>query len=107
MNEPHYFTNQKVVASEINETLNNLSQSLTYKMSLTSTSSHLSPIIDLSSATVKTVTNRVENATGQEDRFGRRDQIVEFYPVYQFNLAGNGGTPVSYTHLTLPTTMWV
>ena len=41
---------------------------------------------------VKTVTNRVENATGQEDRFGRRDQIIEFYPVYQFNLAGNGGT---------------
>ena len=28
----------------------------------------------------------------QEDRFGRRDQVIEFYPVYQFNLAGNGGT---------------
>ena len=92
LNEPHYFTNQKFIASDINETLNNLSESLTYKMTISSTSSHLSPIIDLSSATVKTVTNRVENATGQEDRFGRRDQVVEFYPVYQFNLAGNGGT---------------
>ena len=61
-------------------------------MSLSSSVSHLSPIIDLSSATVKTVSNRVENATGQEDRFGRRDQVIEFYPVYQFNLAGNGGT---------------
>jgi hypothetical protein len=92
LNEPHYFTNQKFVASNINETLNNISESLTYKMTLQSTVSHLSPIIDLSSATVKTVTNRIENATGQEDRFGRRDQVIEFYPVYQFNLAGNGGT---------------
>ena len=92
LNEPHYFTNQKFIASNINETLNSLSESLTYKMTLSSTVSHLSPIIDLSSATVKTVSNRIENATGQEDRFGRRDQVVEFYPVYQFNLAGNGGT---------------
>ena len=92
MNEPHYFTNQKFIASSINETLNSVSESLAYKMTLSSSVSHLSPAIDLSSATVKTVTNRVENPTGQEDRFGRRDQVIEFYPVYQFNLAGNGGT---------------
>ena len=92
LNEPHYFTNQKFIASNINETLNDLSHSLTYKMTLQSTVSHLSPIVDLSSATVKTVTNRIESATGQEDRFGRRDQVIEFYPVYQFNLAGNGAT---------------
>ena len=92
LNEPHYFTNQKFIASSINETLNSVSQSLTYKMNLSSTVSHLSPIIDLSSATVKTVSNRIENASGQEDRFGRRDQVIEFFPVYQFNLAGNGAT---------------
>ena len=94
LNEPHYFTNQKVVASDINETLNNLSQSLTYKMSLSSTSSHLSPIIDLSSATVKTVSNRIENAGGAENRFGRRDQIIEFYPVYRFDLDGQGAVQI-------------
>jgi hypothetical protein len=92
LNEPHYFTNQKFIASSINETLNSIPQSLAYKMTISSSVSHLSPAIDLSSATVKTVTNRIENPTGQEDRFGRRDQIIEFYPVYQFNLAGNGGT---------------
>ena len=92
LNEPHYFTNQKFIASSINETLNSVSQSLTYKMTLSSNVSHLSPAIDLSSATVKTVSNRIENAIGQEDRFGRRDQIIEFFPVYQFNLAGNGAT---------------
>ena len=94
LNEPHYFTNQKVVASDINETLNNLSQSLTYKMSLSSNSSHLSPIIDLSSATVKTVSNRIENAGGAENRFGRRDQIIEFYPVYRFDLDGQGAVQI-------------
>ena len=92
LNEPHYFTNQKLVASDINETLNNISSSLTYKLKLSSTSSNLSPIIDLSSASVKTVSNRVENASGTENRFGRRDQVIEFYPLYQFELAGNAGT---------------
>ena len=81
-----------MIASEINETLNNLQRSLTYKMQLSSTSSNLSPIIDLSSASVKTVSNRIENAHGEENRFGRRDQVIEFFPVYQFELAGNAGT---------------
>ena len=38
--------------------------------------------------------NRIENAKGEENRFGRRDQVVEFFPVYQFELAGNGGTQI-------------
>jgi hypothetical protein len=94
LNEPHYFTNQKFIGSRINETLNTLTESLTYKMSLSSTKSYLSPIIDLSSATVKTSSNRIENATGQEGRFGRKDQIIEFYPVYTFTISGNGGTEI-------------
>lgn len=63
-------------------------------MILSSEKSYLSPVIDLSSASVKTVSNRVEFASGQENRFGRRDQIIEFYPVYQFQLAGNGSTAI-------------
>ena len=94
LNEAHYFTNQKFVASEINETMNNISRSLTYKMVLSSTVSHLSPVIDLSNASVIATTNRIENSHGQEDRFGRRNQIVEFYPIYTFALGGNGGTAI-------------
>ena len=95
LNEPHYFTNQKFIASKINETMNSLSESLTYKLLLTSTVSHLSPVVDLSSSSVKTVSNRVENGSGKEDRFGRKDQILEFYPIYKFNLTGNGGTAIT------------
>lgn len=87
LNESHYFNNQKVIASDINEILNNIGESLMYKMLLTSSVSHLSPVIDLSSASVKTVTNRIENANGLENRYGRRDQVIEFYPVYSFALS--------------------
>jgi hypothetical protein len=94
LNEPHYFTNQKVIASDINETLNDLTRSLTYKMTLESSVSYLSPVIDLSSATIKTVSNRIENASGSEKRFGRRDQVIKFYPLYQLELTGNAGTEI-------------
>jgi hypothetical protein len=90
LNEPQYFSNQKIIASDINETLNNIDRSLEYKLTLSSSISYLSPVIDLSSCSVKAVSNRIENASGKEDRFGRRDQIITFNQVYQFNLAGAG-----------------
>ena len=95
LNEPHYFTNQKLIASDINETVNNIDSSLTYKMMLSSTKTYLSPVVDLSSASVKTVSNRIQNSKGQEDRFGKRDQILEFFPVYQFTITGNGATTIT------------
>lgn len=88
LNEDVFFINQKMIASRVNEIINNLDRSLTYKLDFSSSSTHLSPIVDLSRATVKTITNRVENATGSEDRFGRRKQILEFYPVYNFIVSG-------------------
>jgi len=94
LNESHFFTNQKLIASRINETLNGLERSLTYKMSLSSTKSTLSPVIDLSSASVKTVTNRIESGEGQEDRFGARDQVIKFYNVFSFDLSGQGATGI-------------
>ena len=94
LNEPHYFSNQKVIASDINETLNNLDRSLEYKMTLSSNVSYLSPIVDLSTCSVKAISNRVENAFGREDRFGSRDQVVTFYPIYQFTLAGGSGVQI-------------
>ena len=84
LNEDFFFINQKVIASSINESVNNIDRSLTYKLDISSTVSHLSPLVDLSRASLKTISNKIEHAAGQEDRFGRRDQILEFYPVYKF-----------------------
>jgi len=94
LNEPHYFTNQKVVASEINQILNNLNGSLMYKMNLSTDNPNLSPVIDLSTTSVKLVTNRIENASGQENRFGRRDQKITFFPVYRFEIGNLGLTAI-------------
>jgi autotransporter adhesin len=61
---------------------------LTYKIQLSSTASYLSPVIDLRVASVKTSSNRIENAAGKEDRFGKRYQILSFLPVYRFLISG-------------------
>ncbi len=94
LNEEHFFLNQKVIASRINETLNSINRSLTYKFDLSSSVSHLSPLIDLRVSSVKTSTNRVENSTGKEDRFGKRYQILKFLPIYELTVAGNGATAI-------------
>ncbi len=98
LNEDFFFINQKVLASRINEISNSIDRSLTYKIHLSSTVSHLSPLVDLSRASLKTISNRIENATGKEARFGRRDQILEFKQVYTFQLNGiNAGAGESIT----------
>jgi hypothetical protein len=89
LNQEHFFTNQKVISSSINEVLNNIDNSLVYKVNLSSTVSYLSPVIDLNTASVKTSTNRVENSTGYENRFGKRYQVLKFLPVYRFDVTGS------------------
>ncbi len=86
LNQEHFFTNQKIISSKINETMNNVDRSLTYKINLTSTVSYLSPVIDLNIASVKTSTNRIDNSTGQEKRFGKKYQKLTFLPVYNLGL---------------------
>jgi hypothetical protein len=91
LNEEHFFNNQKVVCSRVNELKNitgDKKYSLQYKLSLSSTKSYLSPLIDLRSSNVILSNNNVEKSSGVEDRYGRRDQIIEFYPIYKFTVNG-------------------
>ena len=90
LNEEHYFTNQKVIASDINSVINGVPNTLKYKMVLSTTNSALSPVVDLRTASVKTSSNRVENSTGYEDRYGRRDQILTFLPLYDLDVNVSG-----------------
>ena len=93
INEEQFFTNQKIISSRINETLNELDRSLTYKFVLSSSNSNLSPVIDLRTSSVKTQSSRVENSTGYENRYGKRDQILRFSPLYNLtlNVVGTAG----------------
>ncbi len=90
LNEEHFFINQKVITSDINSVINNIKNSLKYKLRLSSTNSSVSPIIDLRTASVKTASNRVENSTGYENRFGKRNQVLTFLPLYDLSMSING-----------------
>jgi len=103
LNEEHYFTNQKVIASYFNEIKNNATwgekkKSLVYKLTFSTTLDHLSPIIDLRSSSVKTISSFVDKGYGDQTRYGRRYKILKFYPVYKFEVsnlpAGQGGQAI-------------
>jgi hypothetical protein len=86
LNEEHFFTNQKVIASSFNEIKNNIEKSLIYRFTFSTQVNHLSPVIDLRSSSVKLISSQVEKAYGNESRFGRRYKILKFYPIYKFNV---------------------
>lgn len=86
LNEEHFFTNQKVIASSFNEIKNNLDKSLTYRFTFSTQVNHLSPVIDLRSSSVKVISTQVEKSYGNEFRFGRRYKTLKFYSIYKFNV---------------------
>ena len=102
--QEHYFINQKVVASRINELRNDLSNSLVYKLNMSSTVSTLSPVVDLRTSSVKTISNRIENPAGNESRYGRQNQVLEFYKVYNFVIQGNNSIAVNPGQIVNSTT---
>ena len=89
LNEEHFFLNQKVIASRINEISNNINNSLEYKFALSSDVDYLSPLIDLRVSSVKTATNRIENSTGTEGRYAKRNQVLKFNPLFTVTVSGN------------------
>lgn len=98
LNEVHYFSNQKVITSSINNIFNDIKDaSLFYKLTLSSNNKLVSPMIDLSNATAKIQTNKIEYSFGKEDRHGIRNQIITLFPVYRID--------VSYWDENTPTTI--
>ena len=93
--QEHFFINQKVLASRINALRNDIANSLVYKLELSSTTSTLSPVIDLRTSSVKTISNRIENPTGSENRYGRRNQILKLNPIVTFAITGHSGATVT------------
>jgi hypothetical protein len=104
LNEEHYFDNQKVVMSRLNELKNSSveDRSLSYKIEMSSESSFLSPVIDLRLCSVKLVNNIIENPTGYEDRYGRRDQVLKFYPVYRFQVVSSDPISIDVGNPSVP-----
>lgn len=106
LNQEHIFNNQKVVASRINELKNTtvIEESLAYKLQMSSDKSYLSPVVDLRTSSIKLVHNQVEKSTGEESRYGRRDQIIKLYPVYKVIYSGTGLGSISESNIVGSTT---
>lgn len=98
LNEEQYFTNQKIIASTFNELKNNIDESLKYKFTISTDRDNLSPLIDLRNSSVKVISNIVEKGYGNETRYGRRYKVLNFYPVYKFNVTNlptnSDGSPI-------------
>lgn len=81
-NDNYYFEDTRVIASRNNEvyrggpTLLNSNSSLSYTISMRTSRDNVSPVIDVNRVNVITVGSRIDNPTGNEDRFGTKSQTL-------------------------------
>ena len=97
LNKEYYFPTQRVVASKLNEKLFssrlNSQKSLILTATLSTNNANLSPIISLKNPKAILTTNRIEAATGNEDRYGRKIQEVELHKTVLLRLVDSAGSP--------------
>ena len=78
----YYFDGTKVIASTNNEvlrkggTLLNNQKSFKYIITMETSRDNVSPVLDLSRCNVITVGSKLDNPTGNEDRFGSKSQVL-------------------------------
>lgn len=78
----YYFGESRVIASSINEvyrnqpSLLNGNSSVTYSISFQTTRDNISPVLDVNRCNLITVSSRMDNPTGNEDRFGSISQTL-------------------------------
>ena len=98
-NKEFFFPTQRVVASKLNEKLfaqrMGNQKSLKLAATLKTTNPNLSPIISLKNPKAVLTTNRVEAPTGNEERYGKKVQQVEFYKTVILRFSDSAGTPAT------------
>lgn len=78
----YYFEDTRVIASRNNEiyrsgsTLLNNQSSLVYNVSLKTSKDNVSPVVDINRSNIITVGSRIDNPSGNEDRFGTKSQTL-------------------------------
>jgi hypothetical protein len=101
LNKEYYFPTQRVVASKLNEKLFasrlNNKKSFGITATLSTNNANLSPIISLKNPKAILTTNRIEAATGTEDRYGRKVQEVELYKTVLLSFSDATNTPLGTT----------
>lgn len=78
----YYFEDTRVIASRNNEiyranpNLLNGKSSLSYTISMKSNRDNVSPVVDVNRTNIITIGSRIDNPSGNEDRFGTRSQTL-------------------------------
>ena len=81
-NDNFYYEESRVIASNVNEILRagtsfmNGEKSVEYTLSMSTAKDNVSPVLDLDRANIITASNRMDNPTGDEDRFGTISQTL-------------------------------
>jgi hypothetical protein len=81
-NDNYYFEESRIIASPVNEvyraqaSLMNGERSITQTISLQTTKDNISPVLDANRCNLITVSSRMDNPTGNEDRFGTVSQTL-------------------------------
>ena len=81
-NDNYYFEESRVIASAVNEVyrgqsaLMNGERSVTQTISLQTSKDNISPVLDANRCNLITVSSRMDNPTGKEDRFGTVSQTL-------------------------------
>ena len=81
-NDNYYFEESRVIASAVNEVyrrqpaLLNGNRSVTYTLSMRTNRDNITPVLDINRSNLITVSSRMDNPTGFEDRFGTISQTL-------------------------------
>ncbi len=81
-NDNYYFEESRLIASNVNEvyrnqaSLLNGNKSITYTISMSTSQDNLSPVLDVNRCNLITASTRMDNPTGDEDRFGAISQTL-------------------------------
>ena len=98
LNKEYYFPTQRVVASKLNEKLFssrlNSQKSFILTATLSTSNPNLSPILSLKNPKAILTSNRIESASGSEERYGRKIQEVELHKTVMLRLQDSAGSPI-------------
>ena len=106
-NDNYYFEESRIIASGVNEvyrnqaSLLNGNKSVTYTISMSTSQDNLSPVLDVNRCNLITAANRMDNPTGDEDRFGAISQTLTVPTSSDFTVSAVSPDVVSASRFTV------
>ena len=106
-NDNYYFEESRLIASGVNEvyrnqaSLLNNNKSVTYTISMSTSQDNLSPVLDVNRCNLITASTRMDDPTGNEDRFGAISQTLTVPTSSDFTVSSVTPDVVSASKFTI------